>query len=305
VNWRAGWELIRDSAREFSDDEAMPRAAALAFYTALGLAPTVLLFLSVAAFLGEDIKQDLVNQMETMVGGEGARGIEMVVRHAESKPQAGVLSAVVGFLTVLFSASGIFAELQTTLNRIWNVKRGPNAGTWNWVKVRLLSVGTLLSVLFLLLVSLVLSAALSALLERGALWGLVDLAASILLYVLLFALIYKMLPDVEISWRDVWVGAALTAALFAVGKYFIGLYLGKSGLASGYGAAGSLVALLAWVYYSALIVLFGAEVTQVYAKRWGSGIRPAPGAVAEDESPKARRGDAGVAPATARQVQPS
>jgi membrane protein len=295
VNWRDGWELIRDSAKELSEDEAMPRAAALAFYTALGLAPTVLLFLTVAAFLGEGTKQALAAELQSLVGGEGARAIDMVVRHAESKPAAGVFSAVVSFLTVLFSASGIFAELQTTLNRIWNVRPAPNVGVGGWVKARLLSVGTLLSVLLLLLMSLVLSAALSALLEWGALWGLVDLAASLLLFVLLFAVIYKVLPDVEIAWRDVWVGAGLTAALFAVGKYFIGLYLGKSGLASAYGAAGSLVALLAWVYYSAVIVLFGAEVTQVYARRYGSGIRPAAGAVAEGAGPPSRRPEAGAA----------
>jgi membrane protein len=291
------WTMLKESFREFSEDEAMSRAAALAFYTALGLAPTILLVLAVTAFLGEGAKEAMIQQVGSTVGSESAEGINMIVRSAEETPTSGALSAVVGIITVIFSASGIFAQFQTTLNHIWNVKPNPNAGLWDWLRARLLSVGMLFSVLFLMLVSLVVSAAITLILPgTGMLWNLVNLAISVVIFVVLFALIYKYLPDAEIAWRDVWVGAALTAVLFAVGKYFIGLYIGNSALASSYGAAGSLVALLVWVYYSAVIVLFGAEVTQVYAKHFGSGIRPAKYAEPED------RREAASQPAPARRA---
>jgi membrane protein len=283
VNWRVGWRLLKESGQEFSEDEVLSRAAGLAFYTALGLAPLVLLFLAVTTFLGPETKQAMIAQMEAMIGGEGARGLQMVLQSAERKPASGTLSAIVGLLTVLFSASGIFAQLQTTMNRIWEVRPKPGAGFWSWIRARLLSLGLLFSVLFLMLVSLVVSTGIALLFSgTGALWNLLNLAVSILVFVVLFALIFKFLPDVKIAWRDVWVGAGLTAVLFAVGKYFIGLYLGNSSVASSYGAAGSLVALLVWVYYSAVIVLFGAEVTQVYARHLGSGIQPDEHAVHED-----------------------
>lgn len=286
MNWRNGWTFIQESATEFADDDAMTQAAALAFYSALGLAPTILLFLSVSAFLGEGATQSLISQVEGLIGGKGAEAIGMVVRSAQEQPSGGSFAAVVSIVTVLASASGIFAQLQSALNRIWNVKPAPGGSWWLWVRRRLLSVGMLFSLLFLLLVSLVASAAVSLLFGgTGMLWNLLNLVVSVAIFSVLFALIYRFLPDAEMAWRDVWVGAVLTAALFGLGKYGIGLYLGNSSLASSYGAAGSMIVLLAWVYYSAVIVLFGAEVTQVYARYCGSGIRPADHAMPADARP--------------------
>jgi len=284
MNWRSVWTVVREAVKEFSEDDALAQAAALAYYTALGLAPTIMLFLSVAAFLGEGTREQMIAQIGTLAGEQAGKGIDLVVRSAEAKPASGVLSAIVGTITLLFSATGIFAQLQSTLNHIWNVQpKATASGYWGWIRARLLSAGLLVAGMFLLLVSLVVSTIIAFLLpQTGALWDLVTLAISIGVFIVLFAAIFKFLPDVEMAWRDVWIGAALTAVLFALGKYLIGLYLGQSSVASSYGAAGSLVALLVWVYYSAAIVFFGAEVTQVIAKHLGAGIRPAPHAIPED-----------------------
>ena len=286
MNWRDSWTIVKEAAADFSKDDAMSQAAALAFYTALGLAPTILLFLAVSAFLGDGTKEKMVAQVESLIGGQAAEGIQLVVKSAEQKPEAGLLSAVVGIATLLFSASGIFAQLQSTLNHIWDVKPRPAASYWDWIRARILSAGLLISVLFLLLVSLVVSTTIALVLpSSGALWDLLTMAISMAIFIVLFAMVFKFLPDVEIGWRDVWIGATLTAVLFAVGKYFIGLYLGQSSVASSYGAAGSLVALLVWVYYSSVIVFFGAEVTQVYSTRFGSGIRPSEHAMRAGDVP--------------------
>ena len=269
------WRLLKETVGEFFQDSAMSQAASLAFYTALGLAPIVVLALTIMVVLGEDAKQALIDQVHGMVGSQAAEGLDEIIESADDKPGAGAFAAALGLATVLFSASGIFAQLQSTLNHIWNVKAKPNAEIWSWLRARLLSMGLLLSTLFLLLVSLVLSATISLLMSGdGIVWSAVNLAFSILLFTSLFAMIFKFLPDVEIAWRDVAVGAAVTAILFAIGKYLIGLYLGNSSVASSYGAAGSLVALLIWVYYSAVIMLLGAEITQVYARRYGAELRP-------------------------------
>ena len=238
----------------------------------------MLLVLAVTAWLGPGIEQGIARQVESMVGSQAAKGVTEVIKSTkeEQKRQAsGTLSAIVGVMMVLLSASGIFAQLQASLNDIWGVEPKPTAGWWSWLRARLLSVGTLLSVLFLLLVSLIITAGIAIALGReGPLWNVLNLAVSFLVYVTLFALIFKLLPDAVMRWRDVWFGAAITAALFAIGKDVIGLYLGHSAVASSYGAAGSLVALIVWVYYSAIIVFMGAEVTAAFARHYGSGIKP-------------------------------
>ncbi|MBY0521814.1 MAG: YihY/virulence factor BrkB family protein [Gemmataceae bacterium] len=271
------WRILKEAVKDFSEDDAIDHGAALAFYTALGLAPLVLLCLSISAFFGEGTSQALIEQVRSLIGGQAAEGVDLVVRNAQEKPESGTISAIVGIVTIVFSASGIFAQLQSTLNRIWHVKPKEGvAGYWNWVRSRLLSIGMLLSVLFLMLVSLVLSAGIALVLPTtGPMWNLATLGFSTMLFIVLFAMIFKFLPDVEIRWRDVWFGATVTAILFAVGKYFIGLYLGQSGVASSYGAAGSLVALLLWVYYSSLILFFGVEITKAYTELQGTGARPA------------------------------
>jgi membrane protein len=187
-------------------------------------------------------------------------------------------------LTVLFSVSGISAQLQASLNDIWGIKPTSHAGLWIWLRARLLSTGSLLSILFLLLVSLAVSAGIAMAFGRsGALWSLLNLASSLVVYVMLFALIFKLVPDATIRWRDVWIGAALTAGLFAIGTCLIGLYLSHSAVTSSYGAAGSFVALILWVYYSAIIVLVGAEVTQACVCRYDSGIEPDQYAVSKQD----------------------
>jgi membrane protein len=235
------WTLLQEPVHEFVADDVLSPAAVSAFYTALGLAPTTLLFLAVTTFRGEGTKQALLGQVEVLVGGSGAGGIAQGVRSAQAQHTTGTRAALVGIGTVLLSASGILAQLQTALNRIWNVTPTPRAGYWSWIRSRLLSLGLLLAVLFLLLVSLAVSTAIALLLPTtGTLRQLGNLAVSLAVFVLLFALAFKFLPDVQIAWREVWVGAVLTAVLLAVGKHFIGLYLGHRNVASSYGAAGSL-----------------------------------------------------------------
>ncbi len=270
--------MTKETAQEFASDEVMTKAAALALYCILGLAPTVLLVLAATAWFRPGTEDAVIGQVESMVGGQAAEGVAQVMKstkenqHRESSSR---WAAAIGLITVLVSASGIFGQLQSSLNDIWGVKPNPNAGVWSWLRARLISIGILLSVLFLLLVSLVVTAAIVFVFGRqGTLWSLLTLALSFVVYVLLFALIFKFLPDAKMPWRDVWVGSLLTAALFTVGKYLIGLYLGHSAVASSYGAAGSLVALIVWAYYSSIIVLVGAEATQVYARHYGSGIHP-------------------------------
>lgn len=272
------WDLAKKTFKDFGQDDVLTKAAALALYCALGLAPLVLLVLAVTSWMGKGTEQAVLRQVDSMVGSQASKGVHEVVKSAKQEQQhqsSSTVAAIVGIITVLISASGIFAQLQSSLNDIWHVKTKPNAGFWSWIRARLLSVGTLLSVLFLLLVSLVVTAGVSmAFSGTGVLWSVVNFAVSFIIYVLLFALIFKLLPDVKIKWRDVWIGAVLTAVLFAVGKELIGLYLGHSAVASSYGAAGSLVALIVWVYYSSIIVFAGAEVTQEYSRHYGSGIKP-------------------------------
>jgi membrane protein len=201
------------------------------------------------------------------LGDSGAKAIgEMLV--SAGKPTTGVLAIVIGALTLLFGAAGVFGQLKDALNTIWNVEEKPKGGILGFIKQRFLSFAMVLGVGFLLLVSLVLDAALSAF--GSGLWQPVQLLVSFAVVTVMFAMIFRYLPDVRVEWRDVWVGAAFTSLLFVLGKFGLGLYLGKSAIGSSYGAAGSLVVLLVWIYWSANILFFGAEVTQVYARQHGS-----------------------------------
>jgi membrane protein len=283
--------LFLQAGREFGKDDAMAKAAALAFYTALGMAPMLLLTFAIASFLPDHLREGMIHQIEGVVdlqqmaqgqnpqeqgGDDVASAIDEMVESAQRRQQemsAGIWSLVIGVATLLFSAGGVFAELQSALNKMWDVE--PHGGAGTWVKRRLLSLGMLVAVLFIMLVSLFLSTAIEAMFPReGHVWKWTNSLVSLGVFTLIFALIYKVLPDVTIAWRDVWVGAAVTALLFSVGKYSIALYIGHQSFTSSYGAAGSLIALLAWVYYSSNIVFFGAELTQVFARRYGTGIHP-------------------------------
>jgi membrane protein len=232
-----------------------------------------------------------------LVGQESAKAVQEMIQNASSKPKTGIISTVLGIGVLIFGAGGVVGQLQSSLNRIWGVTSKPGRGIWSFMWERFVSLAMVLGVGFLLLVSLVITTMLTHLtLYIGSLIGgaaiiayLLDIVVSFGFVTILFAMIYQFLPDVRIQWKDVWIGAALTSFLFTVGKFLIGLYLGTSGVTSSFGAAGSLITVLLWVYYSALIFFFGAEFTQIYASRYGSGVVPAENAVPIASIPESER----------------
>ncbi len=295
---RTAATLLTRCVQQFIADGCLDLAARLSYYTALSLAPLVILALTVAGLVWDDgaAADRLMAQAELLLGPSGAAAIQEVMQAGAQDPGAGI-AAVVGVAVLLFGATVAFASLQETINLIWRVEPAPGNDLWNFVRKRLLSLATMGMLGFLMLVSLIASSALTFVLEHvhGLLpiddeWllELGDLGLSLLLYTGLFAFIFKVLPDVRIAWRDIWIGAAVTAVLFEIGKSLIGLYIANSAVISSYGAATSLVAFLVWVYYSASILFFGAEFTQVYATRYGGGIEPDSHAVAlaDDERPR-------------------
>jgi membrane protein len=281
-------EIVKQTANDWLDDKAPRLAASLALYTLMSLAPLLILAVAVAGLMfGEEAARgQIAHQLAGVLGDKGALAVQAILANAKT-PSSGVLGTVVGLALALFGASGVFGELQGTLNTIWDVDSKPGRGVWGFVRDRFFSFTLVLGVAFLLLVSLVVSAGLAAvgaylshLLPGGAvLWQGLNFLISLGVTTLLFATIYKVLPDVTIRWHDVWVGSAVTAVLFSLGRFAIGLYVGRSTVASPFGAAGSVVALVVWVYYSAQILFFGAELTQVYARRHGSRIVPTKNAV--------------------------
>jgi membrane protein len=290
----------------------MSLAASLAFYTVLSLAPLLIVAVSVAGLLfGEAAARgEIGHQLGGMLGPQGGSAIENVLANAK-EPHANIVGTAIGLVVLLFGASGVFGELQDSMNAIWEVKPKPGRGVMGVVKARFFSFAMVLGVAFLLLVSLVLSAALSAVgkflgdkLPGGeVLWFGINVVISMGVVALLFALIFKVVPDVKIGWRDVWYGAAFTALLFTVGKALIGVYLGRASIGSPYGAAGSLVVLVVWLYYSAQILFLGAEFTRVYAEHSGSRILPNESAVAKD-APAAKAGTTGTPPPLAPAPEP-
>jgi membrane protein len=292
---REAGQILKEATLDWIDDKASQLGAALAFYSVLSLAPLLVLSIAGAAlFFGEDAARgQIVEQLRGLMGTEGAVAMEAMIDNSQ-KIETGSLAAVLGLAVLLFGASGVFGQLQDSLNTIWEVPPRAGPGIWGIIRDRFLSFAMVLGTGFLLLVSLVLSAAIAGMgtylgdswpgLE--SIWHLASSVVTFLMTTFLFALIYKVLPDVKIAWRDVWLGAAMTAALFTIGKLLIGLYLGKSGIASAYGAGGSLIVLVLWLYYSAQILLFGAELTQVCARRFGSRIIPRQAAAAMRAEPR-------------------
>ncbi len=276
--------------------------AALAYYTVFSIAPLFLIALTIASFwFGEEAAQrELFGQVSQLMGKEGGEAIQSIVSAAGKKPNTGVWAGVVAGVMLFIGASGVFVELQSALNTIWNVKRNPQTGVKSWLRFlrdRFLSFGMVLGVGFLLLVSLILSAAISAVgsyfhaaSADSMFWQVVNSGLSFVIIAVLFAMLFKILPDARVGWRDVMAGGFLASLLFSVGKYLLGLYLGKTSLASAYGAAGSLVVVLVWVYYSTQILFFGAEFTRTYAEHYGGKLKPVPGASIEGpkEDPKKR-----------------
>lgn len=275
---RSVWELIRESVREWKADGAPSMGAALAFYSLLSLAPLLMLVIMVSGMVvGKEAAQAaLLSELGGLLGDAGADAVRRLLETAAGERE-GPLAALAGLAVLLVGATTVFAELRANLDRIWDCKAPETRGLWSVVKARLLSFGLVVAIGFLLLVSLAVSGALSALGEHlgggvasAALLRTVESVASFAVLTAAFAAIYKLLPSIRLAWRDVWVGAAVNAALFSIGKVAIGLYLGKSAVASSYGAAGTLVVVIVWVYWCAQIFFLGAEFTKGYAARHGS-----------------------------------
>ena len=297
------FSLFRETFREWRDDNATRLAAALAYYTTFSLAPLLVLVIAIAGLLGgrEAAQNQTMAQVQDLLGVQGKEFVQGMIESA-SKPSTGMAATIIGVVTLFFGALGVFGELQNSLNTIWEVKPKPAKnfidGIKRFVGRRLLSFAMVLGTGFLLLASLVLSAALSALGGYiGTRWLVADLWLQAINFfisfgviTLLFAMIFKLLPEVKMAWKDVWLGAAFTSALFTLGKSLIGLYLGRSQVGSTFGAAGSLAILLIWIYYSAQILFFGAEFTQVYANRYGSKIEPDKDVVKVTEQERAQKG---------------
>src|SRR5215475_7381964 len=266
------WSVAQSAMWDWWNDNCMRLSASLAFYTALSLAPLVIIVVGVAGLITE--RQQVVDQLEQQIGilmGPPSRQLVHTIL-ATTEPQGGTLAALIGIVTLAISATAVFGELQAALNLIWEVKPKPINGVWtnlwSWLRQRFFSLAIVFAIAFLLLVSLAVSAALAGieqylrgpeltLLSRG-----LAIAVSILVITYLFALLFRYVPDAEVHWRDVWLGGFVSAVLFTIGKVGIGYYIGRASIGSAYGAAGSLIALLAWVYYSSLIVFFGAEFTR-------------------------------------------
>ncbi|MFD0912320.1 YihY/virulence factor BrkB family protein [Methylophilus luteus] len=273
------WVLIKSAFTAWSDDYAQSMGAALAYYTMFSIAPLLLIVISITGIIfgQEAARGEIFGQLNNLMGEQGAMAVQTLLE-STSQPAEGVTATVIGIVLLLVGATSVFGELQNSLDRIWKAPVVTTSGIWNLVRARLLSFGMILGIGFLLMVSLVFSAGLSAMSKWWSpvlggwivVAGIFNFIFSFLLTTGMFAMIYKIMPRVNIRWSEVWIGATLTAALFTVGKWLIGIYIGKSAISSGYGAAGSLLALLIWIYYSAQIFLVGAEFTWAYSHIFGS-----------------------------------
>jgi membrane protein len=284
--------ILKQSVRDFIDDDAPTMAAALSYYTVFSLPPLlVLLLMLLGAVLDpQDVQGTVESNIRGLMGPEGSSQVRTIIASADRPGSGNVLTTVLGLVALLLGATGVFGQLQAALNRAWEVGPDPEqGGLRSFVMKRIFSLGMVLGLAFVLLVSLVLSAALSAfgdslaaLLPEGLSGPLlhgINLVISFGVITLLFASMFKVLPDATIAWRDVWIGAGFTAFLFTVGKFFLGLYLGRSNPGEAFGAAGALALMLVWIYYSSMIVLFGATLTRMWTERYGGGVRPEQGAV--------------------------
>jgi membrane protein len=284
--------LFKEAAAEWSEDKAPRLGAAISYYTVFSLAPLLLISIAVAGFVvgGDTARTGVIDAMGGLIGEDGGKAIESMIDNAAKNTGRGIFATIIGVVMLLFGASGVFVELQDSLNTVWGVVAKPDQGIRGFVRHRVMSFAMVLGIGFLLLVSLVITALLGAMGEwmsaslpgGAAVWQLVNVIVSLGVVAFLFAMIFKLVPDVRLTWRDVAVGAVVTAVLFSVGKLLIGLYLGKSSTASVFGAAGSLAILFIWIYYSAQIMLYGAEFTQVWANKYGSHLLAGPNALLKE-----------------------
>jgi membrane protein len=291
VNLKKIWKLLKQTAKEWQQDKVPILAAALAYYMVFSVAPMVIIVIAVVGFIvGETVaRQEVIEQMQSLIGADATESVRVVIQN-QFKPSSSIIATLIATVTVIFGATTVVVQLKQALNMIWGVEPRPGQGVKGFVKTRFLSVLMVMGIGLILLLSLILSAVLAGvdrLLEQylsvpSIVWALADNLISVILMTLLFGQIYRVLPDVEIAWKDVAVGSAITAVLFTLGKAGISLYLGNSSVGSAYGAAGSLVIFLMWVFYSAQIFLIGAEFTKVWARNYGSQIKPANNAVSVD-----------------------
>jgi membrane protein len=284
------FSLLKQTFQEWLQDKAPQLGAALAYYTVFSLAPLVLVLLAIVGIIFRDNPagawDKITQQMSYFLDRSAVQVVQSIAQKA-SQPGKGLVATIIGVALALFGASGVFGQLQDALNTIWGVKAKPGGGVWGFLRARFLSFAMVGGICFLLLVSLIVESVLKGFSHyvQSVLPGGMVIAVTVYLIfdfvviVLVFAIIFKFLPDVEIQWRDVWIGAAMTAIFFGIGKWALGLYLGSGAAGSAYGAASSLITLLLWVYYSSQILLFGAEFTQVYASRAGRALKPAKYAV--------------------------
>jgi membrane protein len=296
--FKSFWQLLRETYTSWSEREPFNSSVIIAYYTIFSLPGLLVIIINLAgvAFGKEAVTHQISGQISGMVGQDTAKDIESIIASV-NETKGTTISTILSIATLLFGATGVFYQLQQALNQMWGVKPKPKAKILKLLKDRLFSFGLILVVGFLLLVSLVLSAALAAVSDwiggrvsgiLSTLFHIADIVTSIGIITLLFAGIYKFLPDAKIRWKDVWAGAALTAVLFSLAKFALGIYFGKSDPGSAYGAAGTIVLIMLWVSYAGLIVLFGAEFTQVYADKYGHHINPVEGAISTDERRKVK-----------------
>ena len=283
MNLRKIGKLLQETFKEWQEDKASRIAAALAYYTVFSLSPLLVIAIAIAgAFFGRETAQEqIVAQVTELVGEDGVQPVMMALNNM-TEPKIRGIASLISIGVLLLGASGIFAQLQDALNTVWNVKPQPGQGMLVFIRKRISSFFMVLAIGFILILSLTLSAVVSTLSRykteylpgSDILWENLDFIVSLGLMTFIFCLMFKYVPDVRIAWKDVFVGAVITAVLFLFGKFLLGVYLSRGSLGSAYGAAGSLIVLLAWIYYSAQIILLGAEFTQVYARMYGTKIRP-------------------------------
>lgn len=293
------WRLLKETFKEWNDDKASRLAAALSYYTIFSLAPLLIIAIAIAgAVFGDDAASgEIVRQIQGLVGKDGAEVIQTALQNAQ-KPDTRNIASIISIGVLLFGASNVFAQIQDALNTIWEVQPKPGRSLVQTLRKRFLSFAMVGGVGFLLLVSLIANAVLAAMVNYFSnslpgfdfLWQIANFIISFAVITFLFAVIYKFMPDVKIAWNDVWIGSAITSLLFVIGKSLLGLYLGNGSFGSAYGAAGSLIVLLAWINYAAQIIFFGAEFTQVYASRYGSRIEPDENSMKVPEADRAKQG---------------
>lgn len=293
------WRLLTETWKEWNDDKASRLAAALSYYTIFSLAPLLIITIAIAGavFGDEAARGEIVRQIQGLVGKDGAEVIQTALQNAQ-KPDRRNIASIISIGVLLFGASNVFAQIQDALNTIWEVQPKPGRSIVQILRKRFLSFAMVGGVGFLLLVSLIVNTVLAAMVNYFSglvpgfdlLWQVGNYIISFAVITLLFALIYKVMPDAKIAWNDVWIGSAITSLLFVIGKSILGVYLGNGSFGSAYGAAGSLIVVLAWINYAAQIIFFGAEFTQVYARKYGSRIVPDENAMRVPEIGRAKQG---------------